>query len=96
LGDKEVVGVFVSSFRFFAYLFNELYVSSAEAEVTLSPFSTHQWQLSTFSVTPGLLIFATLLLEAKWPINAQWKQFIIHFLRNIFSFIQGGVSCSRK
>jgi hypothetical protein len=26
------------SFRFFAYLFNELYVSSAEAEVTLSPF----------------------------------------------------------
>jgi hypothetical protein len=45
-----------SSFRFFAYLFNELYVSSAEAEVTLSPFQLINGSFQPFSVTPWSLI----------------------------------------
>jgi hypothetical protein len=73
LRDKKVVGVFVRfscaastairiasfaiSLRFFAYLFKELYVSSAEAEVLflLSQFINRGFQ--SFSVTLDLLIF---------------------------------------
>jgi hypothetical protein len=65
-----------------------LYVSSAEAEVTLSPSQLINGSFQPF-FSNSLLIFVLLYFEAKWPIlNAQWKR-IIHFLRNIFSFIQG-------
>ena len=56
-----------NSLRFLAYLFKTLYVSSADAEVTRSPFrSSSMAAFSPFSVTPwSFRICATLLLEPK-------------------------------
>ena len=56
-----------NSLRFLAYLFKELYVSSADAEVTRSPLRISAIAVSNpFSVTPwSFRIWATLLFDLK-------------------------------